>query len=179
MGYELPASLGIRLAKPEGEIFVFVGDGGYLMNPTELVTALQEHLKITVIISENHGYQSIHGHQRAHVGHSLGNEFRLRNEKSKRDDGPFAPLDLAKTAEGFGARAWKARTPDEVKAALKEARAVHGQPCVIVVETEPMRRLPRSGMWWDVAASEVTNDPVTQKLRAAYEEERALQRFYY
>jgi 3D-(3,5/4)-trihydroxycyclohexane-1,2-dione acylhydrolase (decyclizing) len=179
MGYDLPASLGIRLAKPEGEIFVFLGDGGYLMNPTELVTAFQEHLKITVVISENHGYQSIHGHQRAHVGHSLGNEFRMRNEKSKRDDGPFAALDLAKSAEGFGARAWKARTPDEVKAALKEARAVRGQPCVIVVETEPMRRLPRSGMWWDVAASEVTNDPVTKKLRAAYEEERALQRFYY
>src|SRR5262249_17074013 len=57
MGYEIPAGLGVRLAQPEGEVFVLIGDGTYLMNPTELVTAVQEGLKITVVLSENHGYQ--------------------------------------------------------------------------------------------------------------------------
>src|SRR5690606_11378814 len=68
MGYELPAGLGVRLAQPEGEVYVFIGDGTYLMNPTELVTAMQEDLKITVVISENHGYQVIRQLQMNRVG---------------------------------------------------------------------------------------------------------------
>src|SRR5262245_62143066 len=82
MGYELPASLGVRMAQREGEVYALVGDGTYLMNPTELVTASQEGWKITVIISENHGYQSIRRLQMGRSGHSFGNEFRLRNVKT-------------------------------------------------------------------------------------------------
>jgi len=179
MGYDLPASLGVRMAQPRGEIYVLLGDGGYLMNPTELVTAAQEKLKITAVISENHGYQSIHGHQRAHVGHSFGNEFRLRQESTKRLDGEYVALDLAKTAEGFGARSWSVRAPEELRQALREARK-ETRACVIVVETEPLHRLPSSGVWWDIAAAEVTNDSATRKLRVQYEEEqKSLQRFYY
>lgn len=179
MGYDLPAALGVRLAQPRGEIVVLLGDGGYLMNPTELVTAAQEKLKITVVISENHGYQSIHGHQRAHVGHSFGNEFRLRRPSTNRLDGEYVALDLAKTAEGFGARSWNVRTPEDLRQALRTARE-EPRACVIVVETEPLRRLPPSGIWWDIAAAEATHDPATQKLRTQYEQEqKLLQLFYY
>ncbi|MEP7359485.1 MAG: 3D-(3,5/4)-trihydroxycyclohexane-1,2-dione acylhydrolase (decyclizing), partial [Anaerolineales bacterium] len=74
MGHEIPAGLGVRLAQPEGEVYVFIGDGTYLMNPTELVTALQEKIKITVVIAENHGFQIIRRLQMARSGRSFGNE---------------------------------------------------------------------------------------------------------
>src|SRR5262245_40420972 len=107
MGYEIPASLGVRMAQREGEVYALVGDGTYLMNPTELVTAMQEKWKITVVISENHGYQSIHRLQRGRAGHSFGNEFRSRDGKANRLDGQFLAIDFAKNAESMGARVWR------------------------------------------------------------------------
>ena len=179
MGYEIPAGLGVRMAQPQGEVFVFIGDGTYLMNPTELVTASQEGLKITLVISENHGFQCIRQLQMGRAGHSFGNEFRARDLKSKRLEGDFVPIDFAKNAESMGARTWNASTPEEVRQALREARDEHCTS-VIVVQTEKYRFLPGSGVWWDVAPAEVSQDPVTQKLRAEYEEaRRRLQRFHY
>jgi len=179
MGYEIPAGLGVRMAQPQGEVFVLIGDGTYLMNPTELVTASQEGLKITVVISENHGFQCIRQLQMGRAGHSFGNEFRTRDLKSKRLEGEFVPIDFAKNAESMGARTWSANTPEELRQALREARE-EKSTSVIVVETEKYRYLPGSGVWWDVAPAEVSQDPVTQKLRAEYEESRRkLQRFHY
>ena len=179
MGYEIPAGLGVRMAQPQGEIVVLIGDGTYLMNPTELVTANQEGLKITVVISENHGFQCIRQLQMGRAGHSFGNEFRTRDMKSKRLEGEFVPIDFARNAESMGARAWSANTPEELRQALRQAREEKGA-CVIVVQTEKYRYLPGSGVWWDVAPAEVSQDPVTQKLRAEYEEgRRKLQRFHY
>ena len=80
MGYEIPAGLGVRLAGATGEVYVYVGDGTYLMNPSELVTALQEGLKITVVLSENHGYQVIRQLQMARAGRSFGNVSRSTGE---------------------------------------------------------------------------------------------------
>ena len=114
MGYEIPAGLGVRLAQPEGEVFVFVGDGTYLMNPTELVTAVQEDLKITVIVAENHGYQCIRRLQMGRTGRSFGNEFRARDPKTNRLEGEYVAIDFAKNAESFGARAWHVHTDAEV-----------------------------------------------------------------
>ena len=82
MGYEIPASLGVRLAQPQGEVFTFIGDGTYLMNPTELATAVQEGLKITVMISKNDGYQCIRDLQLRSTGRDFGNEFRSRDASS-------------------------------------------------------------------------------------------------
>ena len=179
MGYEIPAGLGVRLAQPEGEVFVLVGDGTYLMNPTELVTAAQEKLKITVVVSENHGYQCIRRLQMGRTGVSFGNEFRSRNARTNRLEGEYLTLDLAKNAEGFGARTWHVQTPEELRQALAEARRESG-PCVIVVETEKHRYLPPSGAWWDVAPAEVSANSETQERRTAYERDRArLQRFHY
>jgi 3D-(3,5/4)-trihydroxycyclohexane-1,2-dione acylhydrolase (decyclizing) len=179
MAYEIPAGLGARMAQGDGEIYVYIGDGTYLMNPTEIVTAVQEGLKITVVISENHGYQCIRGLQMARAGQSFGNEFRARDGKTNRLEGDYLKIDFAKNAESMGARAWNANTPEVLRKALQEARSER-RPCVIVVETEKYRSLPGSNVWWDVAVAEVSQDPVTQRLRAEYERDRdRLQRFHY
>lgn len=179
MGYEIPAGLGVRMSQPEGEVYVLIGDGTYLMNPTELVTARQENLKITVIVIENHGFQCIRNLQMHRVGHSFGNEFRLRDKKTRRLEGDFVEIDFAKNAESMGARIWRVNTLEELRSALAEART-EARTCVIVAQTEKYEFTPASGVWWDVASAEASNDPVTQKARSEYEEtKKRLQRFHY
>lgn len=179
MGYELPAGLGVRLAQPEGEVFVFVGDGTYILQPTELITAAQEQLKMTVIVSENHGFQSIRNLQMGRTGRSFGNEFRHRESKSNRLEGEYVSIDFAKNAESMGAKTWNVGTADELRKALQAARK-ETSTCVIVAEIEPHRYCPPSGVWWDVAAAEASEDSVTQKLRDEYVQQRdELQRLYY
>jgi 3D-(3,5/4)-trihydroxycyclohexane-1,2-dione acylhydrolase (decyclizing) len=184
MGYEIPAALGVRLAQPEGEVVALVGDGTYLINPTEIVTAVQEGLKITVVVSENHGFQCIRRLQMNRAGHAFGNEFRARTHEEDgglrggRLEGEYLRLDLAATARGFGATAFSVATPGELRDALTAAREEAG-PVVIVAETVPHSDLPPGGVWWDVAPAEVSSDEVTRKLRAEYEADRdRLQRYY-
>ena len=179
MGYEIPAGLGTRMAQPRGEVFTLVGDGTYLMNPMELVTAMQERLKVTVIVAENHGYQCILAHQMHRAGRAFGNEFRLRDSKTNRLEGDYVKVDYAKNAESMGARAWHVQTEDELRKALREARK-EKRCCVIVAETDPCRATPGSDMWWDVSVAEVSKDPITRKLRKQYkQEQKQFQRFYY
>jgi 3D-(3,5/4)-trihydroxycyclohexane-1,2-dione acylhydrolase (decyclizing) len=177
MGYELPAGVGVRMAQPEGEVYVYIGDGTFLLNPGELVNALQEGLKVTVVISENHGYQSIQRLQLWRHGKMFGNEFRAR--RNGRLEGDYLRLDLAKAAEGLGARTWRVDSPGGLRGALEAARG-ESRACVIVCETEPHRYLPGSEVWWDVAPPEVSEEPEARQARRDYERERAeLQRFYY
>jgi 3D-(3,5/4)-trihydroxycyclohexane-1,2-dione acylhydrolase (decyclizing) len=160
-------------------VYVFIGDGTYLMNPTELVTAAQEKLKITVIVSENHGFQCIRNLQLHRSGHSFGNEFRLRNPQTHRLEGEFVAVDFAKNAESMGARSWHVTTPEEFRKALRDARE-EKRSCVLAVETEKYHFPPDSGVWWDVAVAEASHDPVTQNLRKEYEAARAKrQKFHY
>ena len=178
MGYELPAGLGVRMTQPEGEVYVFIGDGTYLMNPTELVTSMQEGLKLTVIISENHGFQSISALQMLRAGRRFGNEFRARDRERNRLEGEYMKIDFAQNAASFGAQSWHVTTPEGVRHALREARGER-QTCVIVADVEPHHYLPDSGVWWDIAAAEVSDDPETQERRREYEEGLRLQRFHY
>ena len=179
MGYEIPAGLGVRMFQPWGEVYVFIGDGTYLMQPTELVTAMQEGLKITVLVMNNRGFQIIRRLQMGRVGISFGNEFRKREKTLNRLEGDYVDIDFAKNAESMGARAWNVSTPDELRRALQEARQESGS-CVIVAEIEPNRYGPSSEVWWDVAAAEVTNDSETKDARAEYESDRYnLQKFHY
>jgi len=177
MGYEIPASLGVRLAQPEGEVYTFIGDGTYLMNPTEIATAAQERLKITVLISKNDGFQCIRDLQLRSSGRDFGNEFRSRDPGSNRLEGDFIELDFAANAESLGARAWRVSSADELEAALAEARAEKG-PCAIVVTTDRYRRGLPAEVWWDVAPAEVSLDETTIQARDEYELGRAAQRYY-
>ncbi|HLY48639.1 MAG TPA: 3D-(3,5/4)-trihydroxycyclohexane-1,2-dione acylhydrolase (decyclizing) [Solirubrobacteraceae bacterium] len=179
MGYEVPATLGVRLAQPEGEVVALVGDGAYLMAPSELATAAQEGLKVTVVISDNHGFQVIRRLQMNVTGHHFGNEMRRRVGGIGEGplEGEYVKLDLGAVARGLGAQALAAATADELRDALAAARAAEG-PVVIVVPTEPHTFLPPSGVWWDVAPAEVSGDESIATKRAAYVEGLANQRWF-
>lgn len=192
MGYELPAGVGVRMAAggagSAGEVFVYIGDGTFLLNPMELITALQEQLKVTVVVIDNHGFQVIRRLQMWRTGHAFGNELRARGGEENggasaaggpRLEGDYLPVDIATIARGMGARAWNAATPEEVRGALREARA-ETRSCVIVCEVEKHRYVPGADTWWDVAPAEVSRSEVTQTLRSEYERDRAeLQRYHY
>jgi 3D-(3,5/4)-trihydroxycyclohexane-1,2-dione acylhydrolase (decyclizing) len=175
MGHEIPAALGVRLARPGGEVLAYVGDGTYLMSPSEIVTAVQDGLKVTIVIIENGGFQVIRRLQLAKVGSPFGNEFRARDTATERLDGPYLEIDLAASAESMGAKAWRVRTEDELRSALREAR-VHDGVAAIVVEVERHRFLPSSEAFWDVAPPAVSDDAQTAQLRADYESARRSQR---
>jgi 3D-(3,5/4)-trihydroxycyclohexane-1,2-dione acylhydrolase (decyclizing) len=192
MGYELPAAIGVRLAEPDRtkRIVSFLGDGTFLMAPTELVTAAQEGLPITVVIPENRGYQVIHRLQMLRSGREFGNEFRYRAgslDLAGADEGPeaepprlegdYLDVDLVKVAAGLGARAIRATTADQVRAALNETRDHHG-PAVIVVPAIPHADLPGAGVWWDVTPAEVAEQIAVAQLRAKYEDGLATQRWH-
>ncbi|MFE4967714.1 3D-(3,5/4)-trihydroxycyclohexane-1,2-dione acylhydrolase (decyclizing) [Streptomyces sp. NPDC056660] len=186
MGYELPAAIGVRLAEPDPSkrVLSLLGDGTFLMAPTELVTAAQEKLPVTIVIPENHGYQVIHRLQMGRSGREFGNEFRYRDGsleigsgKPARLEGGYLQVDLVKTAEGLGARAIRATTADEVRAALVGTRD-HDGPVVLVVPVIPHADLPGAGVWWDVAPAEVSEQETVARLRHEYEEGMASQRWY-
>jgi 3D-(3,5/4)-trihydroxycyclohexane-1,2-dione acylhydrolase (decyclizing) len=188
MGYELPAAIGVRLAEPDPakRIVSFLGDGTFLMAPTELVTAAQEGLAITVVIPENRGYQVIHRLQMLRSGREFGNEFRYRDgsldltgsaTKRPRLEGEYLDVDLVKVAQGLGARAVRATTADELREVLAATRD-HSGPVVIVVPAIPHADLPGAGVWWDVAPAEVAEQEAVARLRAEYEDGLATQRWH-
>ncbi len=174
MGYEIAGALGVKLADPERAVYAFVGDGSYLMLHTEIVTALQEGLKITIVLVDNGGYQCIHGLQRSTGGRSFGNEFRTRT--GGRLAGSPVPVDYAANARSLGAAAWHARTAAELRAALAAAGA-EPRTCLIHVPVEP-RPVP-SFAWWDVPSAEVSDIPSVRDARRRYDAARVAQRFYY
>lgn len=155
MGYEIPAGIGSRLARPDGEVIVFTGDGTFLMQPSEIVTSLQEDLCITIVISVNYGFQCIRDLQVATTGVDFGNEFRQRAGVPL--TGEYVHLDLAKVAEGFGATVLRASTVAEFEAAIPTSRLAE-RTTVIVIETTRQRALPGSEVWNEVIPPEVTED---------------------
>lgn len=191
MGYEIPAAIGVRLANPNTSkrVITFVGDGTFVMAPTELVTAAQEGLDLTVVISENHGYQVIRRLQMGRVGKSFGNEFRYRtagplftdSAKVKGEvaklEGDYLAIDLVKMAEGMGCKTYRPVSADDFRKVLKETRSATG-PIVIVVPTVQHALLPGAGVWWDVAPAEVSTQAWIAPLRQEYEEGLKTQRWH-
>jgi 3D-(3,5/4)-trihydroxycyclohexane-1,2-dione acylhydrolase (decyclizing) len=189
MGYEIPAAIGVRLADadPAARVTSFLGDGTFLLAPTELVTAAAEGLAVTLVVPENRGYQVIHRLQMLRSGREFGNEFRYRPEplrlagaevtKASRLEGGYLELDLVQVAAGLGARACRATTAAELRAALDDTRG-HPGPVVIVVPVVPHADLPGAGVWWDVAPAEVSTLDVTAGLRAEYESDIKEQRWF-
>jgi 3D-(3,5/4)-trihydroxycyclohexane-1,2-dione acylhydrolase (decyclizing) len=144
-----------------------------------LVTAIQERAKLTVLVSVNYGYQSIHGHQRSYVGHSLGNEFKVRDAASGEiDKGEYIEIDYVKNAESIGLTGVPARTPAEVRDALEAARDRDGST-LIACYVDKSYAPPGSGVWWEVIGAEVTGDPTTEAIVHEREAGRINQRFHY
>jgi 3D-(3,5/4)-trihydroxycyclohexane-1,2-dione acylhydrolase (decyclizing) len=178
MGHELPAALGIRLAQPDrGRVIAIIGDGTYLMAPTELVTAAQEGLKVTVVLLVNGGYQSIHALQRSALGHGFATEFRSRHHAPDGLVGLVDGVDYAANARSLGCAAWTARSVEELRVALDAARA-GCDPAVIVCLVDPRRGLVGAGAWWDLGVPEVAADRQVMEHAAAAAAGRSRQRFY-
>jgi 3D-(3,5/4)-trihydroxycyclohexane-1,2-dione acylhydrolase (decyclizing) len=175
MGYEVAGGLGVRLACPDRDVFVMVGDGSYLMMATELATAVQEHIKIIVVLVQNHGFASIGSLSESLGSQRFGTRYRYRNPETGRLDGDRLPVDLAANAASFGLEVIKATTAGELAEAVKAAKAADSS-VVIYVETDPLIGAPDSESWWDVPVSEVSTLESTQAARRTYEEHKATQR---
>ena len=176
MGHEIPAGLGIRLAGAQGEVFVVIGDGTYLMNPTELVTAIQETLKLTVLVLDNGGYQSINHLAIDNSDASAGNELRRRNG-SRTPDGEHVVIDYAANARSMGTDAIGVDTVEQLRTALQTARQA-ARTTVIVCPTDPDRPLLGSGVFWDLGVPEEADALGTVSLARAHQAARYRQRSY-
>jgi len=180
MGYEIPGGIGVKLAAPEREVVVLVGDGSYLMMPGELVTAVQERLKLTVVLVDNHGFNSIGGLSRSLGLQGFGTQYRYVDGERPVLDGdddppPTLPLDLAANAASLGARAERVDTIAELREALARARDTDGVS-VIVVEVDRYEGVPSYESWWDVPVAEVSELTAVQAARREYEEARRAER---
>jgi 3D-(3,5/4)-trihydroxycyclohexane-1,2-dione acylhydrolase (decyclizing) len=187
MGYEIPGGMGVKLAAPEREVYVMVGDGSYLMLPGDLATAVAERIRIVVVLVENHGYASIGALSRSVGSAGFGTHYRMAsNGAPALDDaagtGPASPaeplpVDLAANAESLGARVRRARGVEDLRAALAEARGADG-PVVVHIEVDRYAGVPSYEGWWDVPVAEVSDDDAVRAAREAYEQARRSQRRY-
>jgi 3D-(3,5/4)-trihydroxycyclohexane-1,2-dione acylhydrolase (decyclizing) len=178
MGYEVPASIGIRLADPTRDVFAMVGDGGYLMMPTELVTAVQERVKVIVVLVQNHGFHSIGSLSESLGSQRFGTKYRYRDGSTGRLEGERLPVDLAANARSLGAHVIEVHSRDELQQAVKQAKAApsDGGPVVIHVETDPFVFAPDSEAWWDVPVSAVSELDTTRDAYRSYEQHKKTQR---
>ncbi len=174
MGYEIAGGLGVKMAAPDREVYVLVGDGSYLMLSSELVTAVQEGIKLVVVLVQNHGFASIGALSRSVGAQGFGTSYRYRDQRSGRLDGEFLPVDLAANAASLGASVLRAGSVAELREALGEARAAD-RTTVIHVETDPAAPSLDSQAWWDVPVAEVSALGTARDARAAYEASKGSQ----
>jgi 3D-(3,5/4)-trihydroxycyclohexane-1,2-dione acylhydrolase (decyclizing) len=177
MGYEIPGAIGAKMADPSREVFVFLGDGTYLMAPSEIATSVQEGVKIIIVLVDNGGFASIGSLSRSLGQGGFGTRYRVRDAKSGQLDGETLKVDFAANARSLGAHAVKAGTLDELKQALKEAKGMD-RTTVIVVETDVTVGVPGYDSWWDVAVAEVSEMESVREARARYEEARKRERHF-
>ena len=176
MGYEIAGGLGAKMAEPAREVYVLVGDGSYLMMAQEIVTSLQEGYKLNIILLDNHGFSSIGGLSRACGNEGMGTNYRYR--LGEKYDGEVLPIDFVANAASLGAWTARARTAEELKAALVSGRG-QGRTSVVVVETSYDQRVPGYESWWDVPVAEVSERDTVKAARRGYEEARKKQRFFF
>jgi 3D-(3,5/4)-trihydroxycyclohexane-1,2-dione acylhydrolase (decyclizing) len=170
MGYEIAGGLGVKLAAPDREVYVMVGDGSFLMMAQEIVTAVQEQIKLTVVLVQNHGFASIGALSESVGSQRFGTSYRGR-------DGEVLPVDLAAVAAGLGADVRRASTIESFEEALREAAAAPGIT-VVEVQTDPLVDAPDSEAWWDVPVAEVAGLDSTRAARETYEQNKRTQRQY-
>lgn len=174
MGYEIAGGIGVRMAAPDRDVFIMVGDGSYLMMATELVTAVQEGVKVIPVVVQNHGFASIGGLSESLGSQRFGTAYRYRG-RDGRLDGATLPVDLAANAASLGADVIKVTTAAEFADAVKTAKA--GEVTTVIhVETDPMISAPDSHSWWDVPVSQESTLASTQQAYRRYADWKKVQR---
>ena len=192
MGYEIPGGMGVKLAAPERQVFVLIGDGSYLMLPGELVTAVAERIPIVIVLVDNHGYASIGALSRSVGSAGFGTHYRFAaNGSLPVDDetdparpglaqpagSDVLPVDLAANAESLGARVIRAHTIDDLRSALAEAAgSAESGPTVVCIETDRYAGVPSYDSWWDVPVAETSTQETVRAARAEYERNSSAQR---
>jgi 3D-(3,5/4)-trihydroxycyclohexane-1,2-dione acylhydrolase (decyclizing) len=177
MGYEIAGGLGAKMAAPDREVFVLVGDGSYLMMAQEIVTAVSEGIKLNLVLVQNQGYGSIGSLSESLGSQRFGTRYRYRDPSSGLLDGDVLPVDLAANAASLGADVIKTRTVKDLQAALAQSRA-SDRTTVVYIETDPLAPVPSSESWWDVPVSQTSALTSTQQARVAYQAARRDQRIY-
>jgi 3D-(3,5/4)-trihydroxycyclohexane-1,2-dione acylhydrolase (decyclizing) len=181
MGYEIAGGLGVKLAAPEREVYVMVGDGSYLMMPSEIVTAVQEDVKLVIVLVDNRGFSSIGALSRSLGTDGFGTLYRYRRDGSlgvdSADSEAYLPVDLAANAESLGARVIRAETVAELREALTAARE-ESRTTVIAVAVDRYEGVPSYESFWDVPVAEVSESESVHAARAEYETARTAERRY-
>ena len=177
MGYEIAGGLGVKLAEPEREVWVMVGDGSFLMMHTEIVTMVQEGIKVNIVVVDNHGFASIGALSKSVGSDGFGTKYRYRSD-SGHLDGETLPIDFAKNCESLGAHVIRARDREQFSRAMEEAKAHSGGPVCIVTEVDRRQRVPGYGSWWDVPVAEVSEMEAVQAARAQYEADKPRETYY-
>ncbi|MCH2574475.1 3D-(3,5/4)-trihydroxycyclohexane-1,2-dione acylhydrolase (decyclizing) [Candidatus Poribacteria bacterium] len=177
MGYEIAGGLGCKMASPDREIYVLVGDGSYLMMAQEIVTSIQEGYKLTIILINNNGYASINGLSNSVGVQGYGTKYRYRGNESGKLDGQNLPVDLAKNAESLGANVIPAESLDDFRLALEKAKLSDITTVVSInIEFEP--RVPGYESWWDVPVAEVSEVKTAQAAYREYEDQKVKERYF-
>jgi 3D-(3,5/4)-trihydroxycyclohexane-1,2-dione acylhydrolase (decyclizing) len=177
MGYEIAGGLGVKMAAPDREVFVMVGDGSYLMMAQEIVTAIQEGIKLTIVLVQNHGFQSIGALSESLGSQRFGTRYRARDPQTGRLDGNLLPVDLAANAASLGAHVIDVADVVDLEDALRRARASE-HTTVVHVQTDPLVPAPSSEAWWDVPVAETSGLDSTRAARDSYEQSKRAQRSY-
>ncbi|MDO5977343.1 3D-(3,5/4)-trihydroxycyclohexane-1,2-dione acylhydrolase (decyclizing) [Flavivirga spongiicola] len=176
MGYEIAGGLGAKMASPESDIYVMVGDGSYLMMSQEIVTAIQERVKMTIVLLNNDGYSSIGSLSNAVGTEGFGTYYRYRNEQTQQLDGGLLPIDYAANAASMGAYVIKAKNVSELKDALKEAKTID-RTTLIYIDVDRKKGVP-GFTWWDVAIAEVSEKDAVKESLKTYQENKKSQKYY-
>ena len=176
MGYEIAGGLGVKLAAPEREVYVMVGDGSYLMLSSEIVTAVQERLKLTIVLVDNHGFNSIGSLSRSLGTDGFGTQYRYRRNgslgvDSEESPAPVLPVDLATNAESLGARVIRCGSIEDLRAGLERAKEEE-TTVVLAIEVDRYEGVPAYESWWDVPVAEVAAVESVRDARATYERSR-------
>lgn len=169
MGYEIAGGLGVKMAAPEREVYVMIGDGSYLMMNSEIVTSIQEHFKLTIVLINSHGFSSIGGLSQSVGSGGFGTSYRYRNSQTGQLDGDKLPVDFAAHARSQGAIVFEAENLPSLVESLSKAKQ-EDQTVVIVVETDPEQRVPGYESWWDVPVAQVSD---IEEVKAAFEDYRS------
>ncbi|MFV8185818.1 3D-(3,5/4)-trihydroxycyclohexane-1,2-dione acylhydrolase (decyclizing) [Streptomyces sp. AF1B] len=172
MGYEIPAAIGVQQATPDTPVWALVGDGTYLMMPTEIVTAVQEGLPVNLILLQNHGYASIGGLSESVGGERFGTAYRYRAADGSFTGAPL-PVDLAANAGSLGMEVLRAKTVRELREALAAARASDRPTCVYVETGTAGPAAPPAEAWWDVPVAETASREAAVRAREKYDRHSA------
>ena len=181
MGFEIAGGLGVKMADPRREVYVLVGDGSYLMMPSEIVTSIQEGYKLTIVLMDNAGFKSIGSLSRSLGQGGFGTRYVYRRDGVLPGDDTTVeplPVDLAANARSLGACVLECRTRADFVGALENARTTD-RTTLIFIHTDRLSGVPAYDTWWDVPVAEVSESSTVNQARREWEAHRKHERYFF